>query len=368
LNSRSNLTRTGAAFLLLSLAACGGSSDVTPVTPPPAGAPSVISSAPANDANGVLSGAAISATFNEAMNDATFTTATFTLTFGSPAVLVPGRVIYTATGWKVVFVPSAQLAGNTSYTATVTTGVKSSTDVALAAARSWSFTTAAVMAAGPVDLGTAGNYAILAKSAISTVPASVITGNLGLSPAAASYITGFSLVPIATNVSSTSTQVVGDVYAADYAVPTSSNLTTAIGDMELAYTVAAGLPPGLGFTEESSGNIGGTSLAPGVHKWGTGVSIATDLTLSGSATDVWVFQIAQGLDLADGVQVTLAGGALPQNIFWQVAGAVTVNTTAHLEGIVLSKTAIAMLTGSSINGRLLAQTAVTLDATTVTQP
>ena len=61
-------------------------------------------------------------------------------------------------------------------------------------------------------------------------------------------------------------------------------------------------------------------------------------------------------------------GAQAKNIFWQVAGAVTIGTTAHLEGVVLAKTLIAVNTGASVNGRLLAQTAVTLQMNSVTQP
>src|SRR5437870_12784913 len=94
----------------------------------------------------------------------------------------------------------------------------------------------------PVVLGGAGSFVILAKSATSNVPTSAITGDIGLSPAAASFITGFSLVHTAGTAVGTSAQVTGNVYAADYAVPTPANLTTAIGNMQTAYTDAAGRP------------------------------------------------------------------------------------------------------------------------------
>jgi len=210
-----------------------------------------------------------------------------------------------------------------------------------------------------VALGTAGTYVILAKTGISTVPTSAITGNLGLSPAAASFITGFSLNLPAGGAFSTSTQVTGNVYAADYAVPTPVNLTTAIGDMQTAYTDAAGrVTPD--YTELASGAIGGLTLVPGLYKWSNTVTISSDVTLNGSATDVWIFQIAGGLTQASATHVTLTGGALAKNVFWQVAGIVSMGTTAHMEGVVLSKTAITLNTGASANGRLLAQTAVTL--------
>jgi hypothetical protein len=218
----------------------------------------------------------------------------------------------------------------------------------------------------PVVLGAAGNYVILAKSGISTVPSSAITGNLGLSPAAASFITGFSLVADASGVFSTSTQVTGNVYASDYAVPTPSDLTTAVGDMQTAYTDAAGRAPD--YTELGTGNIGGMTLPPATYKWSTGVIIPTDVTLNGGPNDVWIFQIAQGITQASAAQVILTGGALPKNIFWQAAGVVDIGTTAHIEGVILAQTAITMNTGASANSRLLAQTAVTLDSNAVTQP
>ncbi len=218
----------------------------------------------------------------------------------------------------------------------------------------------------PVNLGTAGSYAILAKSGISAVPTSAITGNLGVSPAAATYVTGFSLSMDATNVFSTSPQITGKVYASDYAPPTPSNLTTAISDMELAYTNAAGRAPDV--TELGAGNIGAMTLAPGVYKWGTGLLIPTNVTLAGSAKAVWIFQIGQDLTVSSATSVFLTGGALAKNVFWQVAGSVELGTTAHFEGVVLTQTSVALRTGASIKGRLLAQTAVSIDSSAVVEP
>ena len=217
-----------------------------------------------------------------------------------------------------------------------------------------------------VNLATAGDFAILAKTGISTVPTSAITGNLGVSPAAATFITGFSLTADATNVFSTSPQLTGKAYAADYTAPTPTNLTAAIGDMQLAFTDAAGRVPGV--TELGAGDIGGMTLAPGVYKWGTGVLIPTDVTPNGPATGVWIFQIAQDLTMASGTKIVLAGGALSKNVFWQVAGLVDLGTTAHAEGVVLTQTSVTLRTGASINGRLLAQTAVNIDGSTVVEP
>ena len=225
----------------------------------------------------------------------------------------------------------------------------------------------AAAAPAPVNLGTAGNFVLLAKSGISTVPTSAITGDMGVSPIDSTALTGFSLSVDASGQFATSPQVTGHIYASDYAAPTPVNLTTAIGDMQTAYTDAAGRTTP-DFTELGAGQIGGLTLTPGLYKWGTDVLISSDVTLNGSPTDVWIFQIAGKLIQANGTRVFLSGGALAKNIFWQSAGDVSLGTTAHSEGIVLCQTAISLATGASINGRLLAQTAITLDGSTVTSP
>ena len=216
------------------------------------------------------------------------------------------------------------------------------------------------------DLGSAAGFAILAKAGISTVPTSAVTGDIGVSPAAATFITGFSLSEDGSNEFATSAQVTGKIYAADYTPPTPSNMTTAIGEMELAFTDAAGRAPD--DTELGAGDIGGMTLEPGVYKWGTGLLIPGDVTLNGSATAVWIFQIGQDLTISSAAKILLSGGAMAKNVFWQVAGRVEIGTTAHVEGIVLSQTAITLRTGASINGRLLAQTAVNIDGSAVVQP
>ncbi len=221
----------------------------------------------------------------------------------------------------------------------------------------------------PVLLGTSANFAILAKTAVSTVPTSAVTGNVGVSPAAASFVTGFTLVADPSNVFSTSTQVVGggQVFAANYAVPTPIKLTTAVLDMQTAYTDAAGRPTP-DFLNLGSGNMGGLTLAAGLYNWGSTVTLLDDVVISGSANDVWIFQVSGDLIMGAAKRITLSGGALVKNIFWQVAGQATIGTTAHFEGILLSQTAVTLQTGSSMNGRVLAQAMVALDSATVTQP
>lgn len=218
----------------------------------------------------------------------------------------------------------------------------------------------------PVDLGTAANYTILAKSGISSVPASVITGNIGVSPIAATAITGFSLTADATNVFATSTQVTGKVYAANYAAPTSSKLGTAVGDMMAASRDASGRA--VDYTNLYAGDISGRTLTPGVYKWNNAVAINSDVTLNGGPNDVFIFQIAKGINQATGTRITLTGGAQAKNIFWVPCETVAIGTGAHFEGIVLGSTNITLGTHASVNGRLLAQTAVTLIMNTVVAP
>lgn len=329
-------------------------------------APTVSSTVPAPAATGVATNGNIVANFSEAMDVATITTATFTLTQGGTTV--PGAVTYVGT--VATFDPTSDLAASTLSTATVTTGVKDLAGNPLAVNKTWSFTTGTGPAASlaPVNLGTAGNFAILSKSGITNVPTSAVTGHIGVSPIDATAIVGFPLTLDASGTFATSSpQLVGRAYAANYTSPTPANLTTAVSDMETAFTDAAGRPTP-SYTELGAGDISGLTLVPGLYKWGTGVLMSTDVTLNGGPNDIWIFQIAGGITQASGARILLPGGALPKNIFWQTFGPVALNTTAHLEGIVLSQTEITLATGATVNGRLLSQTAITLDSSTITEP
>ena len=137
------------------------------------------------------------------------------------------------------------------------------------------------------------------------------------------------------------------------------SLTTAVGDMQTAYTDAAGRT-NPNYVNLGAGNINGMTLVPGLYKWGTGVSISTSITLTGSSSSVWVFQISGGLTFGNGAHIILSGGAQAKNIFWQVASGVSIGTGASFYGIILSQTSITIATGSTMTGLVLAQTAVTL--------
>jgi hypothetical protein len=324
--------------------------------------PTTASTNPQNNVTGVARNQAVAFTFSEAMDPTTINESTFTLMQGSNAV--PGAVTYSGT--TATFTPTNVLAASTVYTATMTTGAKTTAGNSLASNAVWSFTTGGTSSAlAAVNLGSAINYLILAKTEITNIATSALTGDVGLSPAATSYITGFALTKLTGYA--TSVQVTGSIFAADMVSPTPINLTTAVSNMMTAYTDAAGRPTP-DFLELYTGNLGGKTIAPGLYKWTNTVTIPSDVTISGSATDVWIFQIAGNLTMSSAKNIILSGGAQAKNIFWQVAGQVTLGTTSHFEGIILSKTGITFRTGASMNGRAFAQTAVILDQNAVTNP
>jgi len=218
-----------------------------------------------------------------------------------------------------------------------------------------------------VPLGYAERFAILSKTGITTTGDTAIGGSLGVSPIASTAITGFGLIMDSSGRFSTSSQVLVRVYAANYAPTTPAMLTTAIGNMQAAYANAAGRtnPTEIGM---GGGNIGGLIIGPGLYKWGTSVTIPKSIVLWGNKDAVWIFQIAGTLNIASGKTVILRGGAQAKNIFWQVAGATTLGTGAVFERNILGKTSIVLQTGARLNGRALAQTAVTLDANAVQRP
>ena len=257
-----------------------------------------------------------------------------------------------------------------------------------------------------VNLLTAANYMILDEATVTFTPIAApanpatITGDVAVSPAAASFITGFALALDPAKCFSTSTQVVGKLYAADYSsvngcatatTDTATILTAAVGDKNAAYSAAAakatsgggltagatGTPrecPGVGAMSDvnnaltAGGAFAASGLPAGVYTCGVAITIPGTLTLNGNATDVWVFKTTGTLSQSTAVNVVLTGGALPQNVFWQVAGGVNIGSNAHIEGVILSNTNIQLVTGATVKGRLLARTGVLMDSNTVVQP
>ncbi|HZW45161.1 MAG TPA: ice-binding family protein [Dermatophilaceae bacterium] len=214
----------------------------------------------------------------------------------------------------------------------------------------------------PVNLGSASNFTVLSKTGITDVFKTTIDGNVGTSP-----ITGAALLLTCAEVNGIIYTVTDAGPLGECRVTDATRLTAAVGDMETAYNDAAGrtLPDALNL---GAGEIGGLTLTPGLYKWTTDLSISKDVTLAGGPDDVFILQVAGTLKEANAKNVILTGGAQAKNVFWASAGAVSIGTNAHMEGTILGKTMIAMNTKASLNGRLLAQTAVTLQMNTITPP
>jgi hypothetical protein len=395
-------------------------------------APTVISTIPLNAAINVLFNDVVSATFSEAMNPTTITTSTFTLFDGitpiagtviysgttatfTPSSNLPAGKTLTAT----ITTGAQNVAGTalendyvwsftTQYSLTVTAvngtvlvdpvqvGYNNGASVELTATpnagfsfTAWggdasgsvnpltiimnankSITASFSLNLGPgiVDLGTAGDFAILTKSGISTIGTTLITGHIGVSPATSTAFTGFSQTIDASGEFATSDYVVGRMYASDYQVPTPAYVSTAISDQETAFTTAMGLTTDV-IVDLGAGNISGMTLAPGLYKWGTGLLITNQgVTLAGGANDTWVFQIADDFTIDNDASIILSGGALAKNIFWITSTQALLGTNVVFHGNILAQTLISLTNGTTVNGRLLSQTAVTLDASIVTKP
>jgi hypothetical protein len=217
-----------------------------------------------------------------------------------------------------------------------------------------------------VDLGTAANYSVLAGSAITSIAPSLITGDIGLSPATGANISGL-----------TQAQVVGTIYAVNDSGPVGSvsdagRLTTAQGDLTIAYNNAAArtpVPTG-SFLNPGSANIGTLTLVPGLYKFTSTLLISGgNVTLSGGANEVWIFQIGTSLTLANNMQVILTGGAKAANVFWQVGSSAALGTNSVMKGTIMADQSITMGTGGTLEGRALARiAAVTLASNAVTRP
>jgi len=327
-------------------------------------APTVSSTYPTDAAIDVALNRSVSANFSEALDPTSVNTSTFTLSDGGAPV--SGVVSYS--NKVATFNPASNLAASTVYTATLTTAITDLAANPLAADEVWTFTTGDAVAAGPapINLRTAANFAIMTGTGITSADGSAtITGNIGTSG-----ITGASITVACT-------ELPGYEMFTDDATPVAVCVSAdklaaslALADVLTAYTAASApaTPAGVGpFLELGAGTVTAQSLVPGVYTWGGNVTITGEITLDGSANDVWIFQVGGTLDTNQAI--ILAGGALAKNVFWRVADVVTLGTGAQFKGIVLAKTNVDMITSATIEGLLLAQTAVNLGSTTVvTQP
>jgi len=299
-------------------------------------------------ANGACPNTLVTGTFSEAMNPATINASTFTLVGAGAA----GTVTYDQPSLTATYTPSAPLALNTTYTATITTGAKDLSGNGLASNNVWTFTTSTVACQQPVPLNSAANFLVLAGSTVTNTGPTILTGgNLGLSPGSA--VTGF---PPGT-LTSPAVMHVADPTAAQAQL-----------DLTAAYNYAAGVQGAVVLP----GDMSGLTFAPGVYKTSSTVQLsAGNVTLDakGNANAVFIFQVGSTLTTIGSTQVILAGGAQAKNIFWQVGSSATLGTYSVFRGTILSLQSITLDTGATLVGRALARNgAVTLDSNTVTAP
>lgn len=317
--------------------------------------PTVTARNPDTGATAVAINRSVKATFSEAMDSSTITPARFTLT--GPAGGVAGSVAYDAANAIATFRPSSNLSPTTQYTATLASGLADLAGNTLLADVAWSFTTGSAAAFGPemVNLGSAGDFAVLSFNTVTNVDSvgTTVTGDLGIYPGSA--LTGFppGVVNGATHL--------GDPQAKE-----------AQDDLLAAYNDGAGrlnaatLP----------GNLGGLTFAPGLYTnassvllSGSGPGNNVTLDAQGDSTAVFIFQIGSTLTTAPGSQVILSGGAKAANIFWCVGTSATVDTTTIFKGNILAASAVTLNTGASLEGRAFGMNAaVSLDSNAVTKP
>ncbi len=201
----------------------------------------------------------------------------------------------------------------------------------------------------PVNLGAAAPFAILSAGGITAFNNGLIDGDIGASPAPGSVI------------QVAASQVSGTIYATDSSGPAGAVvnptlLNTAKSNLATAYNSAAGrtpVPTGA-FLNPGSGNIAGLNLGPGLYKFTDSARVVgLDVTLTGGADDVWIFQIASNFYLGQGIYVILAGGAQDKNIFWQVGNTVLLDEFSQLHGTIMARNSIAMMTNATVEGRVL---------------
>ena len=329
--------------------------------------PTITVENPANVAVGVLIDTTVSATFSTAMDPTTITNETFTLAVaGAGGAPASGTVSYDSASHIATFAPSANLAGNTQYTATVSNLVKDLSGNALTSGPAstppdpWSFTTGTTTGAvspATINLGSAASFAVMATASISSTGSVVINGNVGLSPGTSQGI------PPA--------QVNGTIHVNDPIVTQAqADLLAAYNDAVSRSTNAQTLP----------GNMGGLTFTPGLYVNSTSVLISgagpgnnVTLDAQGNPNAVFIFKMGSTLTTATSSQVILAGGAKAGNVFWQVGTSATLGVTSIFQGNVLAATSITINTGAAVEGRMFAGAAggagsATVNASTVTVP
>lgn len=309
-------------------------------------APKVTATDPADKASGVIVNKIITANFSTAMDPLTINTTTFTLKNGT--TIVPGVVSYLGT--TLSFNPTNNLLAGTTYTATINTGAKNLAGMPLANDYVWNFSTNSALIGNTVNLGSAERFGILSGVGVSNNAGFSVINNMdvGISPGVRSSITGFPPAII----------VNGAIYASDDIAPAgvAAMLTQAKLDLTNAYLFAEGASYSAPITV--SGDQGGKTLVAGIYKSTSTLLVQSgDLTLSGSATDVWIFQVASAFTTIGGAggNIKLTGGALAKNVFWQTGSSATIGDYTSFVGNILALQSITMGSHSTAQGRMLAR-------------
>jgi hypothetical protein len=346
-------------------------------------APKVLTTSPFNNENGVLLDKTVTANFDMTMDPLTLTNLTFTLKQGTTNI--SGEVTYSGT--TASFNPNDALLSNTTYRATITTGAKSATGVALANNYTWTFKT--LTASNGIDLGSAemfgafGGNAGVTNQGVNTV----INGSIGTT-AASTLVTGFhDASAIYTETPSNIGFVTDGIFTAPPAPGTAASFaiaTQGLADANIAYdnTSPANMPGG---TDPGAGELGGLTLAPGIYKSASGTFNISNgnLTLDaqGNPNAVWIFQTAAGLTVGiagptGAKSVNLINGALPKNVFWHVGSAATINGAGGgvMVGTIIASSGVTFSTAGNaaqtvLNGRAISLVAsVTMVNTTINVP
>jgi Ice-binding-like/Bacterial Ig-like domain len=291
----------------------------------------VIAVSPTANSTGICPNTLVTATFSEAMQPSTINTTTFTLT-GPGNTSVTGTVSYDSASNTATFTPANPLALDQPYAANISPGAEDLSGNPLAN-YNWTFMTSATACQATVPLGSTCNFGCLGGATLTNSGDSIITGEVGVWPGAS--ITGFP--------PGTATGFDAGNAAAD----------TAEGDLTTAYNYAAQAPGGAVLPAD----IGGETLAPGVYKTTSAqpsLQITGTLALSGNGT--YIFQIVSTLTAENNSAVVLSGGALPQDVFWQVGSSATLGTTASFAGTIMAQASVSLGTGATLDGRALART------------
>lgn len=420
-----------AALVSTGFAAYGIAQDTTAVITPEAQAPIILETSPTGGEVNVALGDVIEITFSNEMDETSIneTTlllhATYTDTMhemGREMMMeerirdrsqnkdaeirwdnstsgVDGTISYS--NKVAVFTPNEDLSEGTMYTFTVTTGVKDVDNVPLQSNESWSFTTtgttdstnyeaqnnsdwsgmeeseespkqaSSTQASSAnetkiIDLGKASYFVILAKEDVNNETGSKIMGHIGEGSLADSARKETDAMNSEWQ-SGADKKLVSQSNQSD-SDTSSANVTKALEDMMTAYSNAA-MQNGNDLTTHNTENFEHTpELTPGVHEWSDSLNIASQVTLSGSADDVWIFKADKDLTVEDNTIFTLTDGAQAENVFWYVEGEVTIGENAQFAGIILSMNDITLEKGAQLNGRMYSQTSINLNDNTITEP